>query len=344
MITFIIVMIIIAVAAQRYILAYSLTDLYYDNWPSSPVVEPEETFEIVVRLQNKKWMPELYLQVTQNIPKEAGFKGNRINKRFYMLPHRQLTSRTPLSLPERGRYIFRGAKITGGDFFGFDARDRQYDTIREVVVLPKQTESPALDRVLSGFLGDLSVNRFIMPDPVLTIGIREYTGREPMKDIHWPHSARTGQMMVKQYDHTVELAVTVILNLEAPKKTPNEIKEHCFSLTRKICEELNHKGITYGFQTNGVAAGNIGMLNRIGDGHGARHLSIILEGLGRGTYEWRDNFNLLAERVMRKSDQGRAYIVVTPVKTPEHTKILERLYTRSGLRALVIEAENLCGE
>ena len=44
--------------------------------------------------------------------------------------------------------------------------------------------------VLSGFLGDVSVRRFIYEDPVLTTGFREYTGREPMKHISWTQSAR----------------------------------------------------------------------------------------------------------------------------------------------------------
>ncbi len=69
--------------------------------------------------------------------------------------------------------------------------------------------------MLGGVIGDISVNRFIFEDPMLTVGFSEYTGREPMRDISWTQSARLGRMMVKNYDHTVDLSVTILLNVQS---------------------------------------------------------------------------------------------------------------------------------
>jgi hypothetical protein len=344
MILFVIAAIMLAFIAQRYMLARTLEELHYDNWPSRNVVEPNESFYLVCQLRNEKKMPELFLQVSLLVPKEAGKPGNCVNKRFYILPRRQLVSRTPLSLPMRGRYIFRGATVMGGDFFGIETRYKQYSTLREVVVLPERTEASNLKHILSGFLGDLSAHRFILPDPVLTIGVREYTGCEPMKDISWKHSARNRQLMVKQYDYTAELTVTVILNMESPPKTNPQVKECCFSLARRVCEELECKRIPYGFQTNTVAVGAMGMWNRINDGQGPQHLSGILEGLGRGTYESRESFTQLAERSRKKAGQGRAFVVITPVRLPEYKYIINRLHNHSGINPLVLVAEEIPGD
>ena len=56
------------------------------------------------------------------------------------------------------------------------------------------------------------MNRFIMEDPVLRLGYRDYTGREPIKQISWTQTARMGRMMVSCQDYTVERTVTVMLN------------------------------------------------------------------------------------------------------------------------------------
>jgi len=341
MIVFVVAVVALAFLAQHYVLANSLRDLYYDAFPSRNVVEPGEVFDSICVLRNEKWLPELFLRVTEQFPREAGFKNDRAQKNFYMLPRRRLTSKTPLSINRRGRYLFRGATISGGDFFGVAAREKQYGLLREVVVLPERIDAPALDRLFDGFLGDFSVNRFIMPDPVLTIGAREYSGREPMKDISWRHSARAGKLMAKRYDHTSELAVTVLLNMEAPKNFDPRQKEKCFSFARRVCEELERKKISYGVRTNAMTIGAVGSPGRAGDGQGRGHLSAILEGLGRGTYEWRENFAAVAEKAFAKAGQGRAFVVITPTRTPEHARAINKLRERSGSAVLTIAADEV---
>ena len=51
--------------------------------------------------------------------------------------------------------------------------------------MPRRAASPSFDMLLGGMIGDISVNRFIFEDPMLTIGFSDYTGREPMRDISW---------------------------------------------------------------------------------------------------------------------------------------------------------------
>ena len=48
--------------------------------------------------------------------------------------------------------------------------------------------------------GDVLVKRWIMPDPFLVGGLREYRAGDPMRSVHWGASARTGRMQVKTYD------------------------------------------------------------------------------------------------------------------------------------------------
>ena len=63
-------------------------------------------------------------------------------------------------------------------------------------------------------------------------GFRDYTGREPMKQISFTATARTGRMMVKQFDHTLDVTVSVVLNLDArlPSGMARPLMETCFSM------------------------------------------------------------------------------------------------------------------
>ena len=128
------------------------------------------------------------------------------------------------------------ATLLAGDLLGLSQQQRDIHQFYEIVVLPRRVEAPDLSQALGGFLGDVSVQRFILEDPVLTIGAREYTGHEPMKTISWKHSVRTGRLMVKNFDHTVENCVTVLLNVDGG--TDYDTMERCFSLARMAVESI----------------------------------------------------------------------------------------------------------
>ncbi len=64
-------------------------------------------------------------------------------------------------------------------------------------------------------LGDISVRRWIVDDPpLMTIGIREYTGNEPERYIHWPSSMKHNKLMVKNFDFTTDNSVLIALNMK----------------------------------------------------------------------------------------------------------------------------------
>lgn len=44
---------------------------------------------------------------------------------------------------------------------------------------PRECDLPELDGLMGGFLGGISVNRYLYEDPILTAGYREYTSGRP---------------------------------------------------------------------------------------------------------------------------------------------------------------------
>jgi len=359
MLIFLFILLAVGGAAEWWTLKHGLDEVIYSLESSKQVVDPLEKFEITTTLQNRKRMPISFVRVKELMPKELIFENEDKLNIHRDLEHTQLTSSLYLggrrssrrslqvSLPERGRYFFTGCTLYGGDFIGVSQDVRYVSRNTEVAVCPRPCKSLELQEVLGGFLGDISVRRFILEDPVLTVGFREYTGREPFRAISWTQSARGQGLMVKQYDYTAEPSVTVVLNVEYRGDLTREMAEKvekCYRIARSVCETLEEKGVRYDFITNATTEGVLGRWHTLEEGIGQRHLRTVLEGLARAGYGRIMTFDRLIARCMRRSDTGRGRIIITPSMLPGYQKSIDRLTALHGGCLRVITAEELSEE
>lgn len=352
MLIFVLILIAAAAALQYWSLAHALDGVEHHCAPGQRLAEPGEPFSLVNTVTNRSRRFVPFIQVAQQVPQELSLhgKGAQLSPQgktirsmeysLYLMPRQTWQQQVLVSLPRRGRYVFTGATLQGGGFLGFNELTAYTDQNEEIVILPVPCGIPVLTDTLGGFLGDRSVDRYILEDPVLTLGFREYTGREPMKSISWTQSARSGQLMVKKYDYTLELTATVLLNVECDRAEGWEERlEACFSIARTVCETLEERRIPYRFVTNAAAAGAVALWSQVSDGLGAGHLSTVLEGLGRATYDPLRPFSHTLEQTTRHVEQGRTHILITPERDLRWQHSLSRLEQLSGARALILTPE-----
>ncbi len=325
-----------------------------DHWTDAAIVEPDERFHVVISLKNTGRGLIPFLRVTESLPYrmdlllEGGYTvkdfrgGKQVSYTTWLRPRQEVRKYLPVSVSNRGRYFLQEMVLAGGDFLGLSERTRNYNRFREVVVIPRAAPEQAIGEVLGGFMGDVSIRRFIMEDPVLTLGYREYTGREPMKMISWSQSARGMGLMVKKYDYTLEPAVSVLLNIESAADSCEAEIERCFSLTRTVCSTLEERGIQYDFATNAVIAGAMSDLSTMSEGLGSRHFEGVLEALGRATYTVsRSADQLLSGSASAGHGSARGRILITPDRTALQSRTLNRLREVSGGNLLIIAASEV---
>lgn len=354
MLAFVLVLVALAGVVQFWSLRHALDGVEHHTAPDRKLVEPDEAFSLVSTVTNhsRRFVP--YIRVSQVVPGELSSLDDRaelqsrgpnyaaLSYNLWLMPRQTWRQALPVSLSKRGRYVFLDAALHGGGFLGLDETVAYVHQYEEIVVIPARCQAPQLDATLGGFLGDRSVDRFLLEDPVLTLGFREYTGREPMKSISWTQSARAGQLMVKKYDYTLELTATVLLNIACDRTEGWEDRlEACFSLTRTVCERLEEKQIPYRFVTNAGAAGALSQWSQVSDGLGSNHLSTILEGLGRATYEPLKPFAFTLDQTARHAEQGRTHILITPQRQGSWLPALTRLEQLSGSPALILTPEEV---
>jgi len=321
---------------------WAMKKLRYFASCSDLLAEPNQPLTLTSGVENLWFLPIMYVRITTYLPVEAAPLDRSdsvlrpinqwttqlcLEDTTYLLPRRRQINTLRFSLPRRGWYRLGSAMLTSGDFLGLKDATRYLDACSEVVIIPSRCETAEVLRTLGGFLGDISVRRFILEDPLLTVGFREYTGREPMKSISWTQSARLGRPMVKQYDYTVDTTVTVLLN--AQNGTPEQMEE-CYSVTRTVCEALEARGIPYDFRTNGDLTGPMGPLSHVNQGLGQPHLRTILYGLGRAAGKCTFPLERLVEQSLRTARTNQSYLLVTPPLPPHQRPVQQRLRTAGG--------------
>ena len=344
------------VAVQFFSKRRALNGISYDAELSKKSVEIDEPTELISTITNKSRRLVPFIRMIETLPKgittlnknvfirENTFEKDLLtyNATIYLTPSSQLQRKLKISFAKRGHYVFRGAELQGGDFLGFTNHSQKYPQEREVVVFPQPIESAKLQHILGGFMGDISVRRFIMEDPILTVGTREYTGREPLKQISWKHTARMNEMVVKQFDYTTEMVVTVFLDVSAVKGktlTPEQF-ENCYSLARTVCHFFDKQKIPFSFITNTYLEGMNSQPKHSLQNVGPNHMRSILELLGRAGYGTRETYESMIDQFATNQDRNRSTIIITPQRDRSKEQFAQKISLQTTGSLLFIYGED----
>ena len=335
MILFVIVCTLLLLALFEYLSRLdSLRHLHVEFQIDSTLVEPEEEVTLRYAVYNtSRWPvsaaslslqldPEVQLcedeRISQRIVRQD-FLGTRIDHHFYMNPYQSFKGKVRIRLRQRGVYELGRYYIESSDFMGLHPAVRQGETNLRVVCTAKRCDLPELDTE-GGLLGDKSVLRFLFDDPSMIKGYREYTGREPMKQISWMQTAKTGQMIVRMNDYTVDRNVSILLNMES---APLPALEKCMELLRSVCEELEEQRVPYGLFSNGDVFS-------LKEGLGRNHLFYIQRRIGLSRLGSFYGFSTLVNDYIRRPRENSSCIIITPYRSEAVEDALPRLLRCCG--------------
>ncbi len=294
------------------------------------LVQPQEQITLTYSVANKSRLPIMYINYFECLPEQcvvledddfikryvrSNIGGFRVKYHFYLLPKHQFKGKVHFAITKRGVYKIGKCYLETGDFLGFNSKVENRERFQDIIVMPALSEDQEALQTLGGYIGDISVRRFILEDPILTMGFRDYTGSESFRDIAWNQLAKVGKLQVKQYDHTVDTRVIVVLNMEGHNK--NELEE-CLSLTRTVIEQLEAKYIPYQFISNGDA-------HSAPEGLGKSHLTPILINLSKSRLICYYGFKSLIDRCVSSKNDDCSYILISKPLSEEEEDYLHRL-------------------
>lgn len=357
---FAVFLVVLVFILNRISTKYIFKGIRYKRNISKKLVMIDEEFNIETIVENDKRLPVTFLQVIERYPDTFQYK-TKVNvetvpnylihtSTMFILPHRRVKRTYRVCCNHRGFYDFNNCDVSikGGDLIGSNIYNKTVPFFNELVVIPSNTDIDGELIPYGSYIGNISVRRWIIEDPIMVIGIREYTGVEPQKNIHWNSTMKYGNLMVKEFDHTTDSKAIIIFNIECIRPFPvildykqKEKIEKCISIARTIAEEFEEKGTPYGFATNAVIKGREDE-TFIQPGAGQNHMYHIFENLGRIDYELRIRFDNFLQSISCELDKSTSLVVITPNIDENYIDNLNLISAKCS-RAMVVslDGENL---
>ena len=264
MIWFLITVVLVALLIERKSIQIPLEQIKYKLEPSKRSVEQGEEFQLNTTLYNASARNIPYVFMEEVLPAEVEIKGSDTLKlipdgnfllhrtTIFVRKHQKVKRSIRVCIQERGVFWFRQTRMKFGDFLGLRQREKEFRQSRSIVVYPRKLQDERLEQVLSDIFGEISVRSFLYEDPFLVMGYRDYTGREPLRSISFLQSAKRNALTVKEYDHTREELVDIILDISYKGNFEHYFVqiETMYSMVRTICEAFENKGVSYRLITN----------------------------------------------------------------------------------------------
>lgn len=335
---------------------YAHTNLSYSRYLSRYACFPGDKFVLTVQMINKKLLPLPFVEIVEKIPDDFEYEmpskmehtqGYSYHHNTMMfLPYQKITRRYTIMCSKRGRYYFDSIAVSVGDYLGLKTYSREYESPVEFLVYPPIIPLSSLIIDCRNPMGDVSVKRWIIDDPSIIMGIREYTQNDSFNRIHWASSAKTGQLMVKNFDFTSDRKVVVLLNIETSKpfwvKIDGNKIEAAVNIAAAISSELLNSGISAGMYTNGALGGFFsGEGNYIPPSCGDVHLQAILKLLARITYSIQQPFEEALSGIIQSLRTDCRYIIITPIITDEMAQLIGIMNGKTGVTVISLSTMNM---
>ncbi|HEX2302280.1 MAG TPA: DUF58 domain-containing protein [Gaiella sp.] len=164
-----------------------------------------EALRLAVELRGRRWLAS---QVTWR--DRVGALGE------HAVPFdRRGRARLVLDRVPRGRYRLGPGQVTASDPLGLTRVEIAVEDEATVLVRPQVPELHTLftDSGAWGEGGRKAVLR--RPSGLEPHGVREYMEGEPLRAVHWPTSARRGELMVRELEDAPRDSVAILLDVEA---------------------------------------------------------------------------------------------------------------------------------
>lgn len=290
-------------------------------------------------LGNRKLLPIPILKVESRIDSELRFGNkNDLNIRhdafhvsvFSLMPYTRITRTHQVTCHKRGYYELKTAALSANSLTGLASISADFSSEAHLHVFPQSLTLQELKLPSHSWQGDRVVRRWIMEDPFMASGVREYTTSDPMKNINWKVSAKNDKLQVNQYDPTAKQRLMILLNVDTAENQwtntdqPEKI-EYGLSVAATVIEMATRNLLEVGFGTNGFLKGLPRNPIRIEPKTGKQQNLFLMEHLARLAILRSINFHAFLEQEVDKNPTFMDYLVLTSEVTRNMEPYLNRL-------------------
>lgn len=274
---------------------WALTRVSYERRLSQPRAFPDDEVELTIKITNRKALPLASLQVFDKLPTNLSInapvtlsgmrQAQTLQRRTSLRWYESVVWRYRVRPKARGSYRIGPVQLFSGDPFGLYSVDVDHEIFTSLLVYPRLLNLPELGLPATNPLGDRRAQA-LLRDPMRTIGVRNYAPSDPLKDVHWTATARTGSLQSRVYEPTTARSLALFLDLDTfefyYEGLDPEHVERMISAVATLARHGLDDGYAVGLYANGAPA-EFEHLVRLPAGRNPAQLGLIMETLARLT-------------------------------------------------------------
>lgn len=358
---FIVAAVVILYAQSHLFKRFVLRRISYERHFKVKTCYRGDEVELIEQLSNSKWLPVPWLRVESQLSSHLRFQRqenfavssgelSQNHKSFFSLsPYTKITRKHRIIPVRRGWYKLQTVTLTGGDLLGLHSRSLQIPLNSELLVYPRPAEVPIHRLPYHSWQGDQSVRRWIISDPFVIAGARDYQPGDTYKQVNWKATAKTGRLQVHQYDYTADRRLMIYLNVDDAegmwRSVTNEaLIERGIEWAAGAADAVIHQGMEVGFSANMPLAGEKSSVHIEPNG-GHEHLLGIYEAMSKLLLERTELFSQLLEQAALGGYKERDVLIITSHWNDTLEQHAQRLrYNGNAVAVWMLTEQILTGE
>lgn len=361
-VVFLLVATFILVQFQIYLYQkWGFSNVYYTRQIENKPIFAGERITYHEEIINKKILPLPWIRVHSFIPKGLQLNTKSFHQTehytgvesiFSLSPYQRIKRKYELHCPNRGYFQLDKSSMKSGDFFGFHTGYKGVATPLTIIVFPKLLDLNSMSYPSSSLQGNLLIKRWIVEDPFINAGVREYASHDSMKMVNWNASARTGELKVNKKDYSADYQLMIYINFDENKtlwnrKRYDHLLETAISYAATLATFATNKGLEVGFGCNAHTVETINQLdqtqiNRVHTIAKANqtHLHALYTLLAKIEKKKLMDFNTFLQMDIKQNMRSKDIVILSDHNTPSVMNSV-RLLQKMGNNVQIIELESI---
>jgi hypothetical protein len=320
-----ITIILLAVSLQRIIYnKFSFKNLEYECFFNTAEATEGDEISLTEIIHNNKILPIQWLKVEIYTSKWLEYAKSRsslaqetrfVTSGYYLRFFQKITRIWKVKCQKRGCYKIEKLTLVSSDLFGLQTCSIPLNVNAKVMVYPGFTDLNELVNITKTLTGNTIIKRWILDDPFIVSGAREYMPNDPLNRIHWKATAKQGTLMIRKNEFTAQESVRIFLNIQTfSYYHPETIDKEIIELGIKICASLIDSTLQAGFPvsiaSNGflpAASSNI-FTKTLG---GPVHIKNLMEILAQLTFKITCCFDVFLEEKIESIEESQVVFITT---------------------------------
>jgi uncharacterized protein (DUF58 family) len=189
---------------------FSLSGVDVTRETKSNRAQVGQTLEERVRIRNGSRFPKLWVEAIDH----SDMPGHQISRVVNLRPNDANRWKVETWCSRRGRFQVGPLTLRSGDPFGLFPIEEAVPDVRELIVYPAVIDLTGFRLPVGDLPGGSATQRrtqFVTPN---ASGVRQYMPGDSFNRISWKSTARTGQLMVKEFELDPTSDVWIVVDMD----------------------------------------------------------------------------------------------------------------------------------